>query len=212
MAIASVPIHRLAQRVNRKLTRLRPPFRRKVIGIGLPKTGTTLLGLALKQLGYKHHGYDMDLAYDYCACGAIQSVLSRARAYESFEDWPWHLVYRQFDETFPDSKFVLTERISTHAYLRSHRSHGVRFGQMDPVRVPKPFWWDALMPDRYGTFSEEGWRYLYEAHSREVRSYFKNRPTDLLVVCWEAGDGWNPLCSFLGRRMPHAEFPHANKA
>jgi len=30
----------------------------------------------------------------------------------------------------------------------------------------------------------------------------------LLVVCWENGDGWDKLCSFLNKRKPDEPFPH----
>ncbi len=178
----------------------------------MPKTGTSTLGIALALLNYKHQSHDMDLAYGLCEKGEIGPILDRAKSYESFEDWPWHLVYEQFDQAFPGTKFILTERLSVDVYLRSHSSHRERFGQMDPTSVSKPFWWDALMPDEYGTFSESSWREIYETHSQKVRAYFRNRPDDLLIVCWESGDGWEKLCSFLHKPIPHAPFPHANRA
>jgi hypothetical protein len=45
-----------------------------------------------------------------------------------------------------------------------------------------------------------------------VRAYFAGRPDDLLEVCWEAGDGWKELASFLGQPVPALPFPHLNKA
>jgi hypothetical protein len=27
---------------------------------------------------------------------------------------------------------------------------------------------------------------------------------------WEIGDGWGPLCEFLGKPVPEVPFPHAN--
>ena len=35
-------------------------------------------------------------------------------------------------------------------------------------------------------------------------------PDDLLEVCWENGDGWNELATFLGCELPTSPFPHAN--
>jgi hypothetical protein len=29
---------------------------------------------------------------------------------------------------------------------------------------------------------------------------------------WHIGDGWEPLCKFLGKPVPNVEFPHANAA
>ena len=44
----------------------------------------------------------------------------------------------------------------------------------------------------------------------EVREYFRNRPDDLLEVCWENNDGWDKLCTFLEVDKPTIAFPHAN--
>jgi hypothetical protein len=36
-------------------------------------------------------------------------------------------------------------------------------------------------------------------------------PAERLLV-WEAGDGWEPLCDFLGLPVPAASFPRLNDA
>jgi hypothetical protein len=42
-----------------------------------------------------------------------------------------------------------------------------------------------------------------------VLEYFGDRVNkDLLVVCWENGDGWAELSRFLKRRAPDEPFPH----
>jgi hypothetical protein len=50
----------------------------------------------------------------------------------------------------------------------------------------------------------------YESHRRRVLDHFSGREQDLLVVCWETGDGWNELCRFLQRPLPDQRFPHEN--
>ena len=44
-----------------------------------------------------------------------------------------------------------------------------------------------------------------------MRSYFANRPEDLLVLDVTAGDGWEPLCQFLGMPVPERPFPWENR-
>lgn len=34
-------------------------------------------------------------------------------------------------------------------------------------------------------------------------------PSERLLE-WEVGDGWEPLCKFLGKPVPDVPFPHAN--
>ena len=55
--------------------------------------------------------------------GRVQTALERARDYDAFEDLPWCLLYRELDEAFPGSKFVLTVRSSSEVWLRSYRRH-----------------------------------------------------------------------------------------
>ncbi len=54
----------------------------------------------------------------------------------------------------------------------------------------------------------------YERHNERVLEHFRDRPSDLLVVCWEKEpDPWRRLCTFLGRtEMPSVPFPHENRA
>ena len=167
-------------------SRLRLPRRRKIIGIGLPKTGTTTLGSCLKRLGYKHRSYDMNLAAQ-VSRNELTNTLTEVEKYESFEDWPWFLIYEELDQKFPNSKFVLTLRKDTETYLSCLRRHHTRQGLRNRD-FDKPDWWDdvfGIEPDRWD-YQQSAER--YERHNRNVMEYFKDRPNDLLVVCWENGD------------------------
>ena len=52
----------------------------------------------------------------------------------------------------------------------------------------------------------------YDRHNDAVRAYFRNRPQDLLEICWERGDGWQAICEFLQRPLPDVPIPHDNRA
>ena len=58
-----------------------------VFGIGLSKTGTTSLGVALQQLGFRHKSYDAELLEKW-HFGKVDEVLAGMEAYSSFEDFP----------------------------------------------------------------------------------------------------------------------------
>lgn len=161
-------------------------------------------------LGYKHHTYDMELAAAY-ASGDVDVVLKRAAQYESFDDWPWHIAYRDLDAAFPGSKFVVTRRKDTATYVDSLRRHRHRFGQLGEALEPEPSWWSALFPEPYGTLDLEAAASRYEAHYASLDEYFAGREADVLRVCWEEGDGWGALCAFLDLPVPNVPFPHANR-
>ena len=52
---------------------------------------------------------------------------------------------------------------------------------------------------------------MKERHEAEVRRYFADRPSDLLVLDVTAA-GWEPLCEFLGLPVPDEPYPHTNRA
>lgn len=169
----------------------------RVFGIGMSKTGTTTLASCLEVLGFgPHKSYDPTLKAALKEPGGIERILKVAERYRSFEDSPWCHVYRQLDERFPGSKFILTLRKDSLTHAKSSWNHGVRGGT------------------RRGTYTEEYAKKkirVYEKHNADVREYFKDRPQDLLVLCWENGDGWELLCPFLGVPVPDIPIPHDNR-
>jgi hypothetical protein len=198
---------RIKNRIKSNWIQLRPVRATKVIGIGLPKTGTTSLGYCFRRLGFKHRTYDMDLALK-VKRNQVDEALREAERFEAFEDWPWFAIYRELDQKFPNSKFILTLRKDTATYIASLKGHHDREGIRNKDFV-KPHYWDEV----FG-MEPENWNYeksalRYEKHNREVLEYFGDRINkDLLVVSWEKGDGWAELSRFLNKQAPDEPFPH----
>jgi len=178
----------------------------KIFGIGWAKTGTTTLGHCFRILGFNHQGQRLDLVQD-IAKGNLSRILSLAREKETFEDWPWIILYQQLDQAFPNSRFILTQRDS-EKWIRSYenmlRIQGNATKVLNEIRC-------TLYDLPFPYVSQEQLIERYEKHNREVTAYFKNRPQSLLVVNWENGDGWKELCEFLHKDIPNLPFPHANK-
>ena len=56
------------------------------------------------------------------------------------------------------------------------------------------------------------WEDAYRAFDRRVRRFFEDKPNDrFLEMGITGGDGWEPLCSFLGHEVPDRSFPHRNR-
>jgi hypothetical protein len=53
-------------------------------------------------------------------------------------------------------------------------------------------------------------RWAYDRHGSRIRDALAGQPDRLLV--YRMGDGWEPLCRFLGRPVPDADFPWLNEA
>jgi hypothetical protein len=179
--------------------------RPKVFCIGFQKTGTTSMAAALEMLGYRVtsiFGRDMeleDLHREYVARG-----LKIAATVDAVQDMPWPLMYRDLDAAFPGAKFILTWR-ETERWLASICSH---FGRNPAVLQALTYGADAAFP----VGNEERYREVYERHNAEVRNYFRTRPETLLEMNLSRGDGWDPLCAFLGVPVPEQPFPATNTA
>ena len=200
-------VTKLNNRIRSSWLHVRPVRASKVVGIGLPKTGTTSLGYCLRRFGYKHQTFDMDLALK-VKRKLIDEVMKEAEKRESFEDWPWFLLYREFDQRFPNTKFILTLRKDTATYVKSLQGHHEREGIRNKDFI-KPYWWDEVQGMDPHEWDYEKSAQRYQRHNRAVLDYFEGRiDKDLLVVCWEKGDGWDRLCRFLDKRTPAEPFPH----
>lgn len=203
----------LAGRVAR---RLRRPARRiavqramrdrgyeRVFGIGAARTGTSSLARAFVLLGFRHTSWDADLWQLY-ERGDYEPIFRIADRFESFDDGPWNGrdFYRELDRRYPRSKFVLTVR-EPRSWLASHERH---FSAEGARRIPERY----LVADYASRRDEIIEQYL--ARNREVNLYFNDRSDDLLVLDVCGGEGWEPLCSFLGLDPPRGPFPHLNAA
>ena len=200
-------VTKINNRIRSSWLEVRPVRACKVVGIGLPKTGTTSLGYCFRRFGFKHQTFDMDLALK-VKRNQIDEVMKEAEKHESFEDWPWFMLYKEFDQKFPNTKFILTVRKDTATYVKSLQGHHDREGIRNRDFI-KPHWWDEVqgMDPHEWDYQKSAER--YERHNRLVLDYFAGRiDKDLLVVCWENGDGWNQLSQFLNKRTPDEPFPH----
>jgi hypothetical protein len=176
----------------------------KVFGIGWAKTGTTTLGSCLEILGYSHQGQDLDLVYD-VERGYLERIFSVVDLFDVFEDWPWILLYKELDQRYPNSKFILTIR-DTDKWWRSYQNHvATRGARSDIGRIRK-----IIYGFEDGLQHRQAYVERYERHNADVLRYFEQRPKDLLVMNWENGDGWPQLCRFLGKPIPKQPLPHAN--
>lgn len=162
----------------------------KIIGIGLNKTGTKTLAHYLRRLGFNNHTFDLD-AFKQYQRGDIAGLLKKMEQFDSFEDWPWPLFYKEIDAHFPDARFILTTRATPDIWYRSLCNMAVRIGPLDEYEQ-----------HIYGYAMPQGHRdehvQFYNRHNAEVEAHFNDRPTKLLKLCWDNGDSVDKLINFLG--------------
>lgn len=203
----------------------------RVIGAGLPRTGTLTQKEALEMLGVGpcYHWVDVlaDLdrveMWDKAMDGDVSwpDVFGES---QSTVDWPGGYFWRELMEAYPDAKVLLSVR-DPEKWEPSFREtiwdmgHGENLlhllssarALVDPrwqryvAFVERMFW----SPE--GTFASghERPEQLIEGmvrHNEEVKA---SVPADRLLV-WEVTEGWEPLCEFLGVDVPSEAMPHAN--
>ncbi|MEL6530614.1 MAG: sulfotransferase family protein [Pseudomonadota bacterium] len=176
----------------------------KVFCIGFQKTGTSSLRDALAQIGYRVCGvFGRDVPLNELRDSFVERGLKIAQEYDAVEDMPWPLMFRELDEAFPGSKFILTIR-DTDRWYNSIANH---FGA-NPYHIQQlTYGEDAPAPVGH----EARYREVYDAHNEAVRAYFADRPDDLLEFWIERGHGWDELGAFLGRDdIPKGKFVHTN--
>ena len=181
----------------------------KIIGIGFHKTGLSSLKLALEILGYSvikgQQAYVQHLSEE----AVIQKInqkdypdlLQWIEPYQATVDNPWNILFREIDQHFSGSKFILTLR-DEESWLNSAKN----YFQHRPNK--------AIRTWIYGHSSDQmnDSIYLdrYRRHHAAVQHYFKNRSNDLLVMDIETGDGWEKLCPFLDKPIIKLPFPKQN--
>jgi len=173
----------------------------KVFGIGLNRTGTTTLGACLKQFGFNHISLDR-ISFENYKKQEFDPIFDRIEEFDSFEDWPWPLIYKEVDNLFPDSKFILTIRKTPETWFESLCRHADYTG---PTDYRKYIYGYPMPHDRKQHHLD-----YYLKHIKDVTDYFKNKPEKLLTICWENGDGWEKLSPFLGFECPDFQLPHKN--
>jgi hypothetical protein len=203
----------------------------KVIGAGMPRTGTLTQKMALEMLGLGPCYHMVDVLADLDQAVLWERALDGEQpwqeifaGYASTVDWPGGYFYRELAEAYPEAKVLLSVR-DAEAWERSMRQTvwAVRNGE-SLIRLlasaqahVDPKWRGFLgMIDRLlwredGTFAaghDEPAQLIeaMERHSDEVRAAI---PSERLLV-WSVSEGWEPLCEFLECPVPDVPLPHIN--
>ncbi len=184
----------------------------KVFGIGLSRTGTRSLTLALQTLGFDVCHYPTDAeTYHELACGRYDfAVLDD---HDGITDVTVAPYYARLDKLSPGSKFILTVR-EKQSWLKSCRNHwwsSAAFARAETLEQEVHFKIRRLLRAAvFGCyeFDVERFSWVYDLHLKNVRDYFRGRPESLLVLDVCGGEHWPPLCEFLDRELPAQPFPH----
>ncbi len=193
----------------------------KVIGAGFGRTGTLSLKFALEKLGFDkcYHMMEVNLNPSHSdqwlaiAAGKPVDWAALFTGYQATVDWPSANFWQEQMVAFPEAKVILTLRDPAKWY-DSVMSTIWKFSSLgaqsdDPKRrqraemAHKVIWdpvFDRRMDDR---------AHVIEAFNRHNQKVIDTVPADNLLV-YQPGDGWEPLCQFLGVPVPEESYPRVN--
>jgi len=206
----------------------------KIIGAGLPRTGTNTLKQSLEQLGYKHVYHMKELLVKPEKLHYWKTLDETGdtdwdalyKGYDGTVDFPGYPWYKEHMKRYPDAKVILTVR-DFEGWYKSVDSTVFRAGPQTPgekikmltkllfnsrarnvVKVIKWFKKVFFAERLQGKFGDKEFaKKFWEDHLATVKATV---PEDKLLV-YDVRDGWGPLCKFLGVEEPAEPLPHLNK-
>jgi hypothetical protein len=195
----------------------------EIIGAGFGRTGTNSLKIALEQLGFGpcHHMFEVrdnpELlpGWEAAARGEAVDWDEIFRGYRSQVDFPGARYWRELVQHFPDARVILTVRDpdawfdsvqATHAPFIAARgthssAHVNAIAEMAYEMIVVQIFHDRMSERGYATR-------IFRQHIAQVQAEV---PADRLLT-FDVGEGWPPLCAFLGVAVPDMPFPRTNSS
>ncbi|SDE08191.1 sulfotransferase family protein [Glycomyces harbinensis] len=191
----------------------------RVIGAGLPRTGTmtlksaleTLLGAPCHHMAEVFRNLETDPpAFLAAARGAPTDWDAVLAGYAAAVDWPSSAFHAELAERFPDAVVVLSRRKDFDTWWTS--CNDTIFTGMDGGDFATETWaamiaaiWDRTFEGAPRT-DRDAVEAAYHRYHERVRETI---PPHRLVE-FTTGAGWEPLCDALGLPVPAEPFPHLN--
>jgi hypothetical protein len=183
----------------------------KIIGIGLPKSGTTSFTEALRILGFSALHLSNPATNDLFADDDLF-------LFDAFADLPLCEHFEQYYYMLPNAKFVYTNR----PYASWKRSFLAEVNAPDEaayenlkdrvVRGRGALWGNRLAFKAVGVLGNSAsLQEAYDTYDRRVRRFFADKPANRFMEFNLAlGHGWAELAAFTGRPVPSVPYPHKN--
>jgi len=192
----------------------------RVIGAGLPRTGTASLQGALEILldGKCHHmrelpGHPFELGegWSHALAGQTPNWERLFAGYVATVDWPASLFWRELSIAYPDALVLLSVRATAEIWWQSAESTILPVARLSLA----PDWsggrdFVTLLEKFTGTGQWDQPAALmtaYERHNATVRATI---PANRFLE-WQPEEGWAPICHALGLPIPTQPFPWTNR-
>ena len=186
----------------------------KIVGSGLGRTGTMSLKLALEQLGLGpcHHMVEVFMHPEsvplWIAAGAGKPDWDAIfDGYQSMVDHPGCRFWRELMDYYPDAKVIHTQRDPERWFASTQATIFAPGSPAASAEGPMAAFFASVTAQYQGRLNDHDFMIEYfNRHTEEVTSTV---PKERLLV-FEAAQGWEPLCAFLGVPVPATPYPREN--
>ena len=185
----------------------------KVVGSGLGRTGTKSMQTALNMLGLGpcHHMVEV-FAHPESRLLWIEASKGKPdwdaifADYQSVVDYPGARYWREIAAHYPNAKVLHTVRDADQWF---DSTQATIFAPDGPGTKPGPFqeFFDSVVSDFRDHMHDRA--FMTDYFRRHTETVIRAIPKDRLLV-YQVGDGWEPLCKFLGVKVPAEPFPSEN--
>ena len=190
----------------------------RIVGAGLPRTGTNSLKLALERLtgGRCYHMLEVS---ERPGAADVWKAAAEGRApdwgtllggYVAAVDWPASAFWRDLAAANPEAPVLLSQRTSAEQWWGSVEKTvalALTTPSADPeiarIRVMGRTIARRFCPEWPDPAAVQA---AYERHNAEVRAAI----APARLVEWRPADGWEPLCAMLDVPVPDEPFPRTN--
>jgi hypothetical protein len=192
----------------------------RVVGAGLPRTGTQSLRVALERLiggrcchmsVIEGHPFDLGPTWARAFDGDASMFAHLLDGFTAAVDWPASAFWRELSEVHPDAIVLLSTRDSARTWFESCDATFLPYARMSLASD-----WTmgrdlARLLERFtGTKAWNDPNVLMAAYDRHNDAVRRSTPKHRLLD-WRAEDGWAPICSALDVAAPAEPFPWTNR-
>ena len=186
----------------------------KIVGSGLGRTGTKSMQTALNTLGFGpcHHMVEVfghpESVPLWIEAGAGRPEWDKIFAtYNSMVDYPGSFYWRQHAAHYPNAKVLHTVR-DPDKWFDSTQATIFEPGSLVTLQEgPMAAFFNSFLGDIRAHLHDRAFMTAhFRRHTEEVKRAI---PPERLLI-YEAGQGWAPLCKFLGVPVPDALYPSEN--
>jgi hypothetical protein len=187
----------------------------QVIGVGLGRTGTLSLKLALERLGLGPCYHMAELMMNpertplwIAAADGKPDWDAVFAGYSSTTDYPACLYWRELAAKYPEAKLILTKRDKDKWF---ESTQATIFSEPMTARITgtpvEPFFQKTIWKNLGPHIHDRAFMTSYfDKHNAAVEAGAAKKR----LLVYDVAQGWEPLCKFLGVPVPDSPFPKVN--